>query len=70
MPYFVTQWYFYGALKVKPLVICFPYVSYLPLRVLQVVHGRPAGSPVTTTTLAGGGQLARERVSDLYSESF
>jgi hypothetical protein len=27
---FMTQWYFfYGALKVKPLVICFPYVSYL-----------------------------------------
>jgi hypothetical protein len=25
----LTQWYFYGTLKVKSLVICFPWVSYL-----------------------------------------
>src|ERR1700752_3826665 len=44
MPYFLTQWYFYGALKVKPF--CSPFCSgFLPFEVdmEEVVHGRPAG---------------------------
>src|SRR6266404_6710940 len=50
-----------GHWKSSPLMICFPWVSYLHVRSAASCPRAASGSPATTTTLAGGGQLARRR---------
>ena len=56
-----------GHWKSSPLVICFPWVSYLHVRSAASCPRAASGSPATTTTLAGGGQPAR-RPHDVWSD--